>query len=182
MLSSGQSIPKAGLLVLVPNLINTVQWRPCPEEKGLGSTQQIGCVCWECALHLWGAQDASDPRVGAGGVLSTGQVPYTPCSAMSSCGVPGLMRRPASGKSWHFCSGPNKGALRAFPLQSAEAAREDDEVGLSQSSIQVTLRSEIEEGAVSLLRSEGLGQFGEPVYSFIAFAFCMMTWRLPSSP
>ena len=31
----------------------------------------------------------------------------------------------------------------------------------------MTLRSEIEEGAVSLLRSEGLGQFGEPVYQLL---------------
>jgi hypothetical protein len=34
----------------------------------MGSGQQDGGVCFEGAPHLWGAQGAADPSVGAGGV------------------------------------------------------------------------------------------------------------------
>ena len=44
------------------------------------------------------------------------------------------------------------------------------------------LPSVTEEGTVSLLSSEGLGQLGELVYSSFGFLFSMMTWRFISLP
>ena len=49
--------------------------------------------------------------------------------------------------------------------------------GLRQSSSKVILPSVIEEGVVSLLRSEGLGRFGELVCSI----FSTMAWRFISA-
>ena len=66
MLSDGQRLPKAGLLVVILCLI-AVEDGHAPEEEIWGALSRMG-VSWEGALHVWGSQGAADPSVGAGGV------------------------------------------------------------------------------------------------------------------
>lgn len=50
-------------------------------------------------MHLWEARATADPRMGAGGYLEYQQMPDVTLINTSSCGVPGPMQRPTSGKS-----------------------------------------------------------------------------------
>ena len=126
MLSSGQSIPKAGLLVLVLNLIMRNGDR-APEEKVWGALSRLGlyagsvhCIFGEprtLLTHVWVQE----------GYLEYRQVPYShPARYEFLWG----RRAYAETSKWEimaFLLRVKQRALRAFPLQSAEAAREDDE-------------------------------------------------------
>ncbi|KAM7225439.1 hypothetical protein CapIbe_023416 [Capra ibex] len=126
VLSSGQSIPKAGLLVLVLNLIMRNGDR-APEEKVWGALSRLGlyagsvhCIFGEprtLLTHVWVQE----------GYLEYRQVPYShPARYEFLWG----RRAYAETSKWEimaFLLRVKQRALRAFPLQSAEAAREDDE-------------------------------------------------------
>ena len=71
-------------------------------------------------------------------------------------------------------------ASHGVSAQSQPKCFEGGKGGLSQSSSQVILPSVIEEGVVSLLRSEGPGQLGELVCSIFGFLMTTMTWRFIS--
>ncbi|XP_055249733.1 melanoma-associated antigen 10-like isoform X2 [Moschus berezovskii] len=126
MLSSGQSIPKAGLLVLVLNLIMRNGDR-APEEKVWGALSRLGvcvgsvhCVFGEPRMlltHAWVQE----------GYLEYRQVPYSHPARYEFLWGPRAYAETSKWEIMAFLLRVNQGALRAFPLQSAEASREEDE-------------------------------------------------------
>ena len=126
MLSSGQSIPKAGLLVLVLNLIMRNGDR-APEEKVWGALSRLGlyagsvhCIFGEprtLLTHVWVQE----------GYLEYRQVPYSHPARYEFLWGPRAYAETSKWEIIAFLLRVKQRALRAFPLQSAEAAREDDE-------------------------------------------------------
>ncbi|KAI4554560.1 hypothetical protein MJG53_019859 [Ovis ammon polii x Ovis aries] len=126
MLSSGQSIPKAGLLVLVLNLIMRNGDR-APEEKVWGALSRLGvyagsvhCIFGEprtLLTHVWVQE----------GYLEYRQVPYSRPARYEFLWGPRAYAETSKWEIMAFLLRVKQRALRAFPLQSAGAAREDDE-------------------------------------------------------
>ena len=175
MLSSGQGLPKASLAVLVLSLI---MWNGdhTPEEVW-GALSRMG-VCVEsehCVFgeprtlltHVWVQQ----------GYMEYQQVLYShPACYEFLWGT----RAYAENSKWQvmaFLLRFKCKALRAFPMQSVEAAREEYEAAWARAPARLILPSVIEEGAVSLLRSDGPSQLGKLVYNIFGFLFSTMTWR-----
>ena len=106
MLSGGQGLPKAGLLVLVLSL-NMWNGDRAPEEAFWGALSRIG-LCVGSEHWVFGEPKELLTQVWVQeGYLEYQQVLDSHLPTTSSCGVPRTIQRPASGKSWHFCS--NKG-------------------------------------------------------------------------
>ena len=108
MLSDGQRLPKAGLLVVILCLI-AVKDGHAPEKEIWGALSRMR-VCLGKNTSSMGSPGSCSPKCGCGrGTWSTGRCMTVTLLATSSCGVPGPMRRPANSKSWHLCSGSDKG-------------------------------------------------------------------------
>ena len=76
-----------------------------------------------------------------------------------------------------ICAQGQKKGFEGLPTPVCRGCEGGGRGGLRQSSSKVILPSVIEEGVVSLLRSEGLGRFGELVCSI----FSTMAWRFISA-
>ena len=126
MLNSGQSIPKAGLLVLVLSLI---MWNAdhAPEEKVWGALSRMG-VCVksehcnfgeprELLTHTWVQE----------GYLAYRQVPDSHPARSEFLWVPQAYAETSKWEVMAFLLRVKQRALRAFPPLSTEAAREEDE-------------------------------------------------------
>ena len=108
MPSDAVGLPKAGFLVLVLSVIMRCG-DPAPEEAVWGALSRMGVYVGrehcdfgeprELLTQVWGGRDT----------WNTSRCLTATLLAMSSCRVPGPMWRPASGKSWHLCSGLMKG-------------------------------------------------------------------------
>ena len=127
MLSSGQSIPKAGLLVLVLNLIMQNGDR-APEEKVWGALSRLG-VCVGSVHCIFGDPRALLPHGWVqGGYLEYRQVPYSHSARYEFLWGPRAYAETSKWEVMAFLLRVKQRALRTVPLQSAEAAREEDEV------------------------------------------------------
>ncbi|CAI9181348.1 unnamed protein product [Rangifer tarandus platyrhynchus] len=126
MLSSGQSMPKAGLLVLILSLIMQNGDR-APEEKVWGALSRLGvcvgsvhCVFGEprtLLTHVWVQE----------GYLEYRQVPYSYPARYEFLWGPRAYAETSKRKVMAFLLRIKERASRAFPPLSAEAAREEDE-------------------------------------------------------
>ena len=96
-----------------------------PLRRWSGEHSADGGVCWEGALHLWGAQGAADPSVGAGGIPGV-PAGYSDPAHYEFLWGPRAYAETRKQQVMAFVLGVRQRALRAFPLQSAEAAREED--------------------------------------------------------
>ena len=102
MPSGGQGLPKAGLLTLIMQ-----NGDGAPEEAFWGALSRIG-LCVGSEHWVFGEPKELLTQVWVQeGYLEYQQVLDSHLPTTSSCGVPRTIQRPASGKSWHFCS--NKG-------------------------------------------------------------------------
>ncbi|CAI9181339.1 unnamed protein product [Rangifer tarandus platyrhynchus] len=126
MLSSGQSMPKAGLLVLILSLIMQNGDR-APEEKVWGALSRLGvcvgsvhCVFGEprtLLTHVWVQE----------GYLEYRQVPYSYPARYEFLWGPRAYAETSKREVMAFLLRIKERASRAFPPLSAEAAREEDE-------------------------------------------------------
>ncbi|CAI9181404.1 unnamed protein product [Rangifer tarandus platyrhynchus] len=126
MLSSGQSMPKAGLLVLILSLIMQNGDR-APEEKVWGALSRLGvcvgsvhCVFGEprtLLTHVWVQE----------GYLEYRQVPYSYPARYEFLWGPRAYAETSKWEVMAFLLRIKERASRAFPPLSAEAAREEDE-------------------------------------------------------
>ncbi|CAI9150452.1 unnamed protein product, partial [Rangifer tarandus platyrhynchus] len=126
MLSSGQSMPKAGLLVLILSLIMQNGDR-APEEKVWGALSRLGvcvgsvhCVFGEprtLLTHVWVQE----------GYLEYRQVPYSYPARYEFLWGPRAYAETSKRDVMAFLLRIKERASRAFPPLSAEAAREEDE-------------------------------------------------------
>ncbi|CAI9150587.1 unnamed protein product, partial [Rangifer tarandus platyrhynchus] len=126
MLSSGQSMPKAGLLVLILSLIMQNGDR-APEEKVWGALSRLGvcvgsvhCVFGEprtLLTHVWVQE----------GYLEYRQVPYSYPARYEFLWGPRAYAETSKQEVMAFLLRIKERASRAFPPLSAEAAREEDE-------------------------------------------------------
>ncbi|CAM9159014.1 unnamed protein product, partial [Rangifer tarandus platyrhynchus] len=127
MLSSGQSMPKAGLLVLILSLIMQNGDR-APEEKVWGALSRLGvcvgsvhCVFGEprtLLTHVWVQE----------GYLEYRQVPYSYPARYEFLWGPRAYAETSKREVMAFLLRIKERASRAFPPLSAEAAREEDEL------------------------------------------------------
>ncbi|CAI9181396.1 unnamed protein product, partial [Rangifer tarandus platyrhynchus] len=126
MLSSGHSMPKAGLLVLILSLIMQNGDR-APEEKVWGALSRLGvcvrsvhCVFGEprtLLTHVWVQE----------GYLEYRQVPYSYPARYEFLWGPRAYAETSKRDVMAFLLRIKERASRAFPPLSAEAAREEDE-------------------------------------------------------
>ncbi|CAM9159470.1 unnamed protein product [Rangifer tarandus platyrhynchus] len=126
MLSSGQSMPKAGLLVLILSLIMQNGDR-APEEKVWGALSRLGvcvgsvhCVFGEprtLLTHVWVQE----------GYLEYRQVPYSYPARYEFLWGPRAYAETSKREVMAFLLRIKERASRAFPPLFAEAAREEDE-------------------------------------------------------
>ena len=124
MLSDGQRLPKAGLLVVILCLI-TVEDGHAPEEEIWGALSRMR-VCLGKNTSSMGSPGSCSPKCGCGrGTWCTSRCLMKTLLAMSSCGVPRAMWRPASLKSWNIWTELVEGVpVPSNP--SAKAAREEE--------------------------------------------------------
>ena len=125
MLSDGQGLPKAGLLVLVLSVI-MCSGDPAPEEAVWGALSMMGvyvgsehCVFGEpreLLTQVWVWER----------YLEYQQVPDSDPARYEFLWGPQAHAETRKQQVMAFVLGVRQRALRAFPLQSAEAAREDD--------------------------------------------------------
>ncbi|XP_043315742.1 melanoma-associated antigen 10-like [Cervus canadensis] len=126
MLSGGQSMPKAGLLVLILSLIMRNGDR-APEEKVWGALSRLGvcvgsvhCVFGEprtLLTHVWAQQ----------GYLEYRQVPYSYPARYEFLWGPRAYAETSKREVMAFLLRVKERASRAFPPLPVEAAREEDE-------------------------------------------------------
>ena len=126
MLSSGQSIPKAGLLVLVLNLIMQNGDR-APEEKVWGALSRLG-VCVGSVHCIFGDPRALLTHVWVQeGYLEYRQVPYSHSARYEFLWGPRAYAETSKWEVMAFLLRVKQRALRAFPPLSAEAEGEEEE-------------------------------------------------------
>ncbi|XP_040121354.1 melanoma-associated antigen 9-like [Oryx dammah] len=109
MLSSGQSLPKAGFLVLVLSLIMQNE-DLAPEEAVLGALSRNGVVCVGSEHCVFGEPRELLTQVWLQeGYLEYQQVPDSHPARYECLWGPWAYVETASGKSWCLCSGSNRG-------------------------------------------------------------------------
>ena len=135
MPSDGAGLPKAGFLVLVLSVIMRCG-DPAPEEAVWGALSRMGVYVGREHCDFGEPRELLTQVWVREGYLEYQQVPDSHLLAVSSCGVPGPMWRPASGKSWHLCSGSTKG-LGGPSTPVCRGCEGGGIGGLSQSSSQV---------------------------------------------
>jgi hypothetical protein len=124
MLSDGQRLPKAGLLVVILCLI-AVEDGHAPEEEIWGALSRMG-VCLGKNTSSMGSPGSCSPKCGCRrGTWCTGRCLMMTLLATSSCGVPRAMWRPASLKTWNIWTELVEG-VPAPSNPSAKAAREEE--------------------------------------------------------
>lgn len=124
MLSDGQRLPKAGLLVVILCLI-AVEDGHAPEEEIWGALSRMG-VCLGKNTSSMGSPGSCSPKCGCRrGTWCTGRCLMMTLLATSSCGVPRAMWRPASLKTWNIWTEFVEG-IPAPSNPSAKAAREEE--------------------------------------------------------
>ena len=124
MLSDGQRLPKAGLLVVILCLI-AVEDGHAPEEEIWGAPSRMG-VCLGKNTSSMGSPGSCSPKCGCRrGTWCTGRCLMMTLLATSSCGVPRAMWRPASLKTWNIWTELVEG-VPAPSNPSAKAAREEE--------------------------------------------------------
>ena len=124
LLSDGQRLPKAGLLVVILCLI-TVEDGQAPEEEIWGALSRMR-VCLGKNTSSMGSPGSCSPKCGCGrGTWCTGRCLMMTLLATSSCGVPRAMWRPASLKTWNIWTELVEG-VPAPSNPSAKAAREEE--------------------------------------------------------
>ena len=124
MLSDGQRLPKAGLLVVILCLI-AVEDGHAPEEEIWGALSRMG-VCLGKNTSSMGSPGSCSPKCGCRrGTWCTGRCLMMTLLATSSCGVPRAMWRPASLKTWNIWTELVEG-VPAPSNPSAKDAREEE--------------------------------------------------------
>ena len=124
MLSDGQRLPKAGLLVVILCLI-AVEDGHAPEEEIWGALSRMG-VCLGKNTSSMGSPGSCSPKCGCRrGTWCTGRCLMMTLLATSSCGVPRAMWKPASLKTWNIWTELVEG-VPAPSNPSAKAAREEE--------------------------------------------------------
>ena len=124
MLSDGQRLPKAGLLVVILCLI-AVEDGHAPEEEIWGALSRMG-VCLGKNTSSMGSPGSCSPKCGCRrGTWCTGRCLMMTLLATSSWGVPRAMWRPASLKTWNIWTELVEG-VPAPSNPSAKAAREEE--------------------------------------------------------
>ena len=124
ILSDGQRLPKAGLLVVILCLI-TVEDGQAPEKEIWGALSRMR-VCLGKNTSSMGSPGSCSPKCGCRrGTWCTSRCLRKTLLAMSSCGVPRAMWRPASLKSWNIWTELVEG-VPALSNPSAKAAREEE--------------------------------------------------------
>ena len=126
MLSSGQSLPKASLLVLVLSLIMQNE-DLAPEEAVLGALSRMGVYVgrehyifgepWELLTQVWVCE----------GYLEYRQVPDSDPARFEFLWGPRAFAETSKEKFTEYLLRVNRRAFRSFPLPSAEAVREEEE-------------------------------------------------------
>ena len=124
MLSDGQRLPKAGLLVVILCLI-AVEDGHAPEEEIWGALSRMG-VCLGKNTSSMGSPGSCSPKCGCRrGTWCTGRCLMMTLLATSSCGVPRAMWRPASLKTWNIWTELVEG-VPAPSNPSAKAVMEEE--------------------------------------------------------
>ena len=124
MLRDGQRLPKAGLLVMVLCLI-TVEDNCAPAEEIWGALSRMR-VCLGKNTSSMGSPGSCSPKCGCGrGTWCTGRCLMMTLLAMSSCGLPRAMWRPASLKTRNIWTELVEG-VPVPSYTSAKAAREEE--------------------------------------------------------
>ncbi|XP_055293651.1 melanoma-associated antigen 10-like [Moschus berezovskii] len=126
MQSSGQGLPKAGLLVLVLRVIMR-NGDPAPEEAVWGALSRMG-VCVGREHSIFGEPRELLTQVWVQeGYLDYRQVPDSDPAHYEFLWGPRAYAETSKQQVMEFVLRVRQRALRTFPLQSAEAAREDKE-------------------------------------------------------